>query len=428
MIKQVFGQDQQMKKKKLSEFDKKQKKILDVYKIYTSDEMYSKEITLSKVLKISTPKKNNSWKMSGLNHQNYLSNISLPSVENIFLKKKIGKKKLSNFKKKSSLLFHKNSIIFADKRGTVFVTNEEGKLTWKKKIYNKSYKNVQKNLVITVSNNNIYIADDVGFVYSLSFINGEVIWIKKHGVPFKSNIKEFNNKIYLIDSDNKIICFNASNGEKIWDVLTISSFIKRPHTLPLSITKEGTLLALNSSADLYKLDGNSGEIIWSSNTLGSLQADASDFFISSDVVVSDNRIFFSSGKSFLAYNLENGGVVWEAEVSSIAAPIIIEDNIFIVTENGYFVILNKYSGEIISSKNILKILKEKHRAAKITNFIIGSGKLYSFTSNGYIIISSVFNGEPEKFRKIGDSLTTPPIIVNDKLYVLTDNFKILGFN
>ena len=248
-------------KKKLSEFDKKQKKILDVYKIYTSDEMYSKEITLSKVLKISTPKKNNSWKMSGLNHQNYLSNISLPSVENIFLKKKIGKKKLSNFKKKSSLLFHKNSIIFADKRGTVFVTNEEGKLTWKKKIYNKSYKNVQKNLVITVSNNNIYIADDVGFVYSLSFINGEVIWIKKHGVPFKSNIKEFNNKIYLIDSDNKIICFNASNGEKIWDVLTISSFIKRPHTLPLSITKEGTLLALNSSADLYKLDGNSGEIL-----------------------------------------------------------------------------------------------------------------------------------------------------------------------
>ena len=325
-------------------------------------------------------------------------------------------------------MFYNNSIIFADKTGTVFAVDELGKTKWKKKVYKKLYKNIQKNLVISVYKNSIYIADDVGFVYSLNANNGEVIWIKNYGTPIKSNIKVFDGKIYLIDSDNKIICLNSKDGSKIWDVLTISSFIKRPHVLPLSFTKDGSLIALNSSADLYKLEGKSGQIIWSANILGSLQADASDFFISSNIVISDNTIFLSSGKSFLSYDLEKGNIIWETNVSTVSTPIVIGGNIFIVTENGYFVILNKLTGEIISSKNILKILKEKHQFTKITSFIIGSGKMYSLTSNGYIIVSSASNGTTENFKKIADSLITPPIIVNEKLFVLTDKFKILGFN
>ena len=54
--------------------------------------------------------------------------------------------------------------------------------------------------------------------------------------------------------------------------------------------------------------------------------------------------------------------------------------------------------------------------------------MYSLTSNGYIIVSSASNGTTENFKKIADSLITPPIIVNEKLFVLTDKFKILGFN
>ena len=39
--------------------------------------------------------KNLSWEMSSLNHQNFLGNIYLSGIDNIFLKKKIGKNKFS---------------------------------------------------------------------------------------------------------------------------------------------------------------------------------------------------------------------------------------------------------------------------------------------------------------------------------------------
>ena len=65
------------------------------------------------------------------------------------------------------------------------------------------------------------------------------------------------------------------------------------------------------------------------------------------------------------------------------------DNIFLNTKNGFYVIMNKNTGKIISSNNILEILKKRKRETKITGFIMGSGKIYSTTLNGYLIIENV---------------------------------------
>ena len=103
-------------------------------------------------------------------------------------------------------------------------------------------------------------------------------------------------------------------------------------------------------------------------------------------------------------------------------------NIFLVTENGYFVIINLDTGETISSTNILKILKKNRQSTKITGFIMGSGKIYSVTLNGYLIISSATSGKVISFKKIGDSIRSAPIISDGKLYILTENSKIVGLN
>jgi len=59
---------------------------------------------------------------------------------------------------------------------------------------------------------------------------------------------------------------------------------------------------------------------------------------------------------------------------------------------------------------------------------MGSGKIYSVTSNGYLIVSSPVSGKVEYFKKIGDPVTSTPIINNGKLYILTKNSRIFGFN
>ena len=415
-------------KRRISELEKEQKQTKVVDYIYSSKSVYSKEISLTKKISISNPRKNLSWKMSSLNQQNFLGNIYLSGIDNIFLKKKIGKNKFPISKIISSPLVFENNIIFSDNNGTIFNINQNGEINWKKNIYKKIYKKVYKNLVFAIYQNNIYVADNIGFIYSIGLNNGKLVWIKNHGIPIKSNIKIYKNKIFLINQDNRILCFNTENGSKIWDIRSVPSFIKLQNFLSSAISKQGDVIAINSSGDLFKVNANNGKIDWSLNTLESTLAHATDFFKSSEIVIIDDNIIVSSKSSLFSYNLNTGYTNWKQEVSSIGAPIIDGKNIFILTDNGYFVIIDKDTGILISSTNILKILKKRKQETKITGFIMGSGKIYSVTSNGYLIVSSPVSGKVEYFKKIGDPVTSAPIINNGKLYILTKNSRIYGFD
>ena len=216
----------EVEKKRISELEKEQNRKIDVVKIYSTKSIFLKEIPAVKSISLIEPKTNSSWKMSGLNPQNFLGNIYLSGINNNFLKKKIGKNKFSISKVMASPIVFDDNIIFADDTGTIFNINQRGEVNWKKNIYKKIYKKIYKNLTFAIDEDKIYVADNIGFIYVITVENGELIWIKNHGVPLKSNVKVFDNKIFLINQDNRLLCLDTENGSKIWDVRSVSSFIK----------------------------------------------------------------------------------------------------------------------------------------------------------------------------------------------------------
>ena len=240
--------------KKIAKIEIEQQKEKKVVKIYTFQTPYSKEISTTRNINLTKSKNNMSWKMPGLNLQNFLGNIYLPSIENNFLKKKVGKNKFEILKIMSSPLVFNENIIFSDDTGSIFSIDRKGKINWKNNIYKKIYKNIYKNLSLSIYQGKIYIADNVGFIYSINFDDGKLNWIKNHGIPLKSNLKVFDDKIYIINQDNRLLCLNADDGSRIWDIRAVSSFIKSQNLLSLSVSKEGHIVMLSSSGDLIKGD------------------------------------------------------------------------------------------------------------------------------------------------------------------------------
>ena len=404
----------------------------EFFRIYSTKNYFEEEIALSKKVILTNPKKNLSWKTSGLNNQNYVGHIYLDNINNNFLKKKFGKNKFNISNLISSPIVFNNNIIFTDDTGSIFNVNLDGKLNWKKNIYKKVYKNIYKNLSLSVSDGIIYISDNIGFIYAITLDAGEPVWFKNYGNPLKSRIKIFNDKIFLVDQSNRILCFDTKNGTKIWDVRTAQSFIKSQYFLALAISNSGSLVTINSRGDLLKIDTKYGKVIWSLNVADTKLAQDIDFFKSSDIVITDNSIIFSTSSETFSLNLQNGYTNWKQNVGSNNTPIVDGDNIFLVTNNGFLVNLDKKSGKIIYSSNVLKILDRKGRKTKVIGYILGSEKIYSLTSNGHIIITSATLGNSLNFKKIGkfkkNNANTNPIISNGSLYILTENQKILGFN
>ena len=327
-----------------------------------------------------------------------------------------------------SPIISNNNIIFSDDRGTIFNINKQGKINWKKNVYKKIYKKIYKILSIAIYKNYVFVSDNIGFIYKLDIIDGNIIWIKNHGVPIKSDIKLFEDKIFLINQDNRLLCLEVNDGSLLWNSRSIGSFIKSQHLLSLAISKKKDLVILNSAGDLVKLKSSNGQIYWTLSVLGSLYAHDTDFFRSSKIVLIDNEIIFSTSTSTFSLNLTNGQLNWEIEVGSSNTPIIDKNNIFIVTNNGFFLNLERKTGNVIWSTNILKILKKKKQNTNVTGFVLGSGKIYATTKNGYLIVSSANSGKVESFEKIGDPIYAPPIIHDGSLFILTQNSRIFGLN
>ena len=86
----IWG-DSVREKKRITELEKKQKEIIKVEQIYSSDNFFRKELTLTKKITLSKQGNNLSWPMPNLNYQNFLGNIYLSGIDNFFLKKKLVK-------------------------------------------------------------------------------------------------------------------------------------------------------------------------------------------------------------------------------------------------------------------------------------------------------------------------------------------------
>ncbi len=400
----------------------------DLVTIYSSEKKRLKELAPTKIISLNKPLNNNIWSMTGLNLQNYLGNLYLKSIDNRFLKKRVGKNKFKNKSYFSPPLVYENTIILSDDTGTIFSVNQSGKIQWKKNIYKKLYKKINKKLSLAIYKGEIYISDNIGFIYSLNYETGEIIWLKNLEVPLKSNIKVSNDKIYVINQENRILCLDTKTGVKIWDYRSVASFIKLPNLLSTAVTKNNILVALTSSGDLLKLNSENGRVYWALSAIASNFAHDNDFFSSSEIVVDQNSVIFSAASTFYSFNLSNGYLNWEANISSSNIPIVDGENIFTVTENGFFVNIEKNSGKIVWVVNIFKILKERKQNTKVTGIVMGSGKIYAATENGYLISASASTGEILNSKKIGENIIADPIISNGSLYILTEKSRILGFN
>ena len=162
-------------KKRIAKIKQEQTKDENTIRIFSSQNIYEKEKKIEKTISISKAKKNFQWIMPGNNYQNYLGNIYLPGITNMFLKKKIGKNKLSLSKTSTKPLAIKNYLYLADDKGTIYKITVYGEIVWKKNVYSKVYKNIYKNISFSLYKGNLYVSDNIGFIYSISSDDGQLI-------------------------------------------------------------------------------------------------------------------------------------------------------------------------------------------------------------------------------------------------------------
>ena len=342
------------------------------------------------------------------------------------LLKKSSRYKFSKIKKfyqfEPVLSFDKKNIIFFDNKGSILKFNEKSKLIWKKNYYSKSEKKLKPILQFANDGNILIVADNITKYYALNLNNGEIKWSKNNLAPFNSQIKIHKNKFFIIDFSNTLRCFSLEDGKELWNIKTENSLIRSQKKLSMVIVKN-LLYFKNSIGDISAVDIKDGDLLWQLPTQNSAIYDSSFSLETSDLITDGNTLFFSNNKNqFFSIDLKTGSFNWENKVNSNLRPSLIGNYIFTVSSEGYLVVIEKNSGNIIKMTDAFKSLKKKNKSKiKPVGFVIGINNIYLTTDNGRLIVIDIKTGKTNSILKIDNDKISRPFVFNKKLFVVKDN-------
>ena len=398
----------------------------ELIKVSEDQKNFQEELNSESIIKFkSVPKKNNNWVMSGLNYSNLTGYLMFDGQNEKFSKFKF-KKIQHNKIRENSLILEENYFITVDGKGTIFKFVNKEKLQWSVNIYNKREKKKIENISLALSKDKLYATDNLGKYYVLNLKNGKIIWVHQHNALFNSQIKVSKNKIFVVDSNNVIYCFSTLDGKEIWKFKTQPTFIKTDKKASVIVTSDSILFS-NSAGDITRVNIDTGELIWLIPTQNTKVKHTTNFLETSDIVLFKNTLFFSNNFSkFYSLDLKTGILNWIQNINSNLRPIIIDNYLFTVTQEGYLVVIDSKKGEIIRSSYILNGFSSRQKnELSIQGFLVASKKVYITTNLGYLIICSANEGKVENVIKIDGSQLSEPVIGKNNLYILTNNSVVV---
>jgi outer membrane protein assembly factor BamB len=196
-----------------------------------------------------------------------------------------------------------------------------------------------------------------------------------------------------IHGDKDVLTAYTLDGKKKWDVEygNMSKAGNSPESRCTPTYSNGKLFVISGSGDLVCISKD-GKIIWQVNHYEKYGAKVQRFGISESPLVVDNKVIASPGGdkvSLVAFNVDNGSVVWEAaplnEGAQYINPLLAEINkqkVIITHTVTYIIGVNAADGKILWKFNFGSVNSDKKGGKNYINTPIYKDG-FVFAANGY---------------------------------------------
>ena len=367
---------------------------------------------------------NEKWLDEFFNESNNLENFSYSNFNNLTFKSK----KLSRHKSLENILFDRNNIIFSDEKGNIIIYSIQNReIIYKYNFYKKKFKKIKKQLKYIVKENILYVADNLGYLYAINIDKKDLIWAKNYKVPFRSNLKVIKDHLVVANQNNNLFIINKYNGEKIKNLPTEEITLKNDFISSLSISKDH-ILFLNTYGSLYSLRKDDFRINWFVNLNQSLDINSNNLFFSNPLLINNNLIIISTDPYFYIIDIASGAIIFKIPVTSIVKPLVLKNHTFTITKDNLLVCIQIDTGEIVYSIDINQatadFLNTKKKLVNIKSFYILNNKIYIFLNNSYLIKFDL-KGKIDQINKLPAGINSYPIFIDKKILFIDKKNRLV---
>jgi outer membrane protein assembly factor BamB len=172
------------------------------------------------------------------------------------------------------------------------------------------------------------------------------------------------------------------------------------------------------------LDRKSGNAAWVYD-LNLNRANTSDFVLndvdSTPVVKNGVAYAIGNGGLMMAIRINDGVILWQKELASIADFWIAGDFIYLINNSNQLICLYSKTGSIKWISNFKNYKNDKKPATHIVynGVIMAGGNLIMTNQDEKLLVVSPIDGKVIQTKKLGQRIYHNPIAVNGKIYLHT---------
>lgn len=324
------------------------------------------------------------------------------------------------------------AIFTLDADQTVYATDlSNGRTLWKKEL--KGLTKRDKTALgggLAVSGETLIVASGFGYVTRLDANDGSEIWKRELGVPMTGAPTVKDGKIYVASNNNEIFALDLETGETDWSDQAIAE-TARVLGSPSPAAIEDFVIAPYSSGEIIAYLANNGRRLWTDaiSQAGRFTPISEINDIGSRPVLAGGLVFASSQSGItVAIDGRSGNRVWARPIGSTQAPALSGKYLFVIGTNATLAALDAGTGEAYWVKELRQFKNEKKKKKRISYAgpLLASGRILIVSSRGELLAFDPQTGEQVDSLDVKDTVFIEPIAVQGKVFLLTDDAKLVA--
>lgn len=275
---------------------------------------------------------------------------------------------------------------------------------------------------LAIDNGRLYGTSGYGIVAALDPASGKKLWEKNIGAPVRASPTAAGDRVYVVTSHGRFHAFNGVDGTEMWAVRGLPQSASLANNASPAVSGDMVVVPY-PSGDLVALKIADGNTVWTETlTRSRSTAQVSSLTDAGRPSIDQGTVFgVGNAGKMVAVSLRNGERLWTINLASIQTPWVAGETVFVVDNGGQLIALSRREGKVQWSTQL--------PAAKFwSGPTLAGGVLWLASSSGKLIGVDAVTGKQTATLDVGNPVFIAPVVAQGRMYLLTDNAKLIAFN
>ena len=275
---------------------------------------------------------------------------------------------------------------------------------------------------VAADNGRIYAVSGFGLVAAIDPKSGKKLWEKYLGVPVRAAPTAAADRVFIVSKDGAFICLAGADGSEMWTARGLPQVASKITSTSPAV--DGDIVVVPyPSGDVVAVKVADGSTVWTESLARKRTTSQLNALSDAARPAIDGGTVFAVGHAgrMIATQQRTGERLWSLNVPGTQTPWVAGENVFVVDTTGQLMAINRRDGKIVWTTQL-------PGSNQWSGPTLAGDRLWLASGKGTLVSVEPTTGKVANQQELGYPVFIAPVVAQGKMYILTDNARLITLN